>query len=132
MADRTVVVTGASGGVGRAVARRFGAAGDAVAVIARGDAGLAGAAKDIRTRGGRALVIVADTADAAQVDDAAARVEDELGPIDIWVNNAFTSVFAPFTEITADQFRRVTEVSYLGYVYGTQAALRHMRPVIVA
>jgi NAD(P)-dependent dehydrogenase (short-subunit alcohol dehydrogenase family) len=128
MSNRTVVVTGASGGVGRAIAKRFAEAGDAVALIARGEAGLAGAADDVRRAGGRALVIKADTADAAQVDAAAARVEQELGPIDVWVNDAFTSVFAPFTEITAEEFRRVTEVSYLGYVYGTQAALRYMRP----
>ncbi len=128
MAERTVVVTGASGGVGRAVARRFGAVGDAVALIARGDAGLAGAAKDVEAAGGRPLVIVADTADAAQVDAAAARIEDELGPIDVWVNDAFTSVFAPFSEISAEEYRRVTDVSYLGYVYGTQAALRRMQP----
>jgi NAD(P)-dependent dehydrogenase (short-subunit alcohol dehydrogenase family) len=126
--ERIVVVTGASGGVGRAVAQRFGQHGDKVALIARGEAGLAGAVADVEAAGGHALAIPTDMADPAQVDSAAARVEDELGPIDIWVNDAFTSVFAPFEDITADEFRRVTEVSYLGYVYGTKAALRVMRP----
>jgi NAD(P)-dependent dehydrogenase (short-subunit alcohol dehydrogenase family) len=128
MTGRIVVVTGATGGVGRAVARRAGARGDTVALLARGDAGLSAAVKDVDAAGGRALAIPTDTAHAEQVEAAAARVESELGPIDIWINDAFSSVFAPFTEITADEFRRVTEVSYLGYVYGTQAALRRMRP----
>ncbi len=128
MSERVVVVTGASGGVGRAVARAFGASGDAVALVARGRAGLDAAAAEVKAAGGRALVLPSDTAVAAEVDTAAARVEAELGPIDIWVNDAFTSVFAPFAQITAEEFRRVTEVSYLGYVYGTQAALRYMRP----
>ena len=128
VAGRVVVVTGASGGVGRAVARAFGATGDAVALLARGEAGLDAAAKDVEAAGGRALVVPVDVADAAAIDAAAARVSDELGSIDVWVNDAFTSVFAPFTEISAEEYRRVTEVSYLGYVYGTQAALRSMRP----
>ena len=128
MAERTVVVTGASGGVGRAVARRFGMAGDAVALLARGGEGLDGAAHEVEGAGGKPLILRVDTADPAQVEAAAARVEDELGPIDVWVNDAFTSVFAPFAEITPEEYRRVTEVSYLGYVYGTQAALRRMRP----
>jgi NAD(P)-dependent dehydrogenase (short-subunit alcohol dehydrogenase family) len=128
MSRRVVVVTGASGGVGRAVAQAFGAAGETVALLARGEAGLQGAAEDVEAAGGRALALPTDTAVAAEVDAAADRVEAELGPIDVWVNDAFTSVFAPFTEISAEEFRRVTEVSYLGYVYGTQAALRFMRP----
>ncbi|MDQ6796796.1 MAG: SDR family NAD(P)-dependent oxidoreductase, partial [Actinomycetota bacterium] len=119
MSGRVVVVTGASGGVGRAVAQAFGEAGDAVALLARGRAGLEAAADQVRAGGGRALVLPTDTADAAAVEAAAERVESELGLIDIWVNDAFTSVFAPFAEITAEEFRRVTEVSYLGYVYGT-------------
>jgi NAD(P)-dependent dehydrogenase (short-subunit alcohol dehydrogenase family) len=119
-----VVVTGASGGVGRAVARRFGARGDRVALLARGEKGLDAAAGEIPD----ALPIPTDVAHFDQVEAAAAKVESELGPIDIWVNTAFSSVFAPFDEITPDEFRRVTEVSYLGYVYGTRAALTRMKP----
>ena len=124
---RTVVITGASGGVGRASAQLFGARGDRVALLARGERGLAGAAADVQASGGRALAIPVDTADAGEVERAADRVERELGPIDVWVNVAFTSVFAPFTEITAEEYRRVTEVSYLGFVNGTRAALARMR-----
>lgn len=125
---RVVVVTGASGGIGRAAARRFAERGDRVALLARGEAGLAGAAEDVRARGGTPLPITVDMADHAAVDAAAARVEEELGPIDVWVNNAFTSVLAPFSEIDMAEFARATEVTYLGYVYGTKAALSRMRP----
>jgi NAD(P)-dependent dehydrogenase (short-subunit alcohol dehydrogenase family) len=125
---RTVVVTGASGGVGRAVARRFGARGDNVALLARGERGLAAAAADVERAGGQALPVSVDVADAGAVDAAARRVEDELGPMRVWVNCAFSSVFAPFTEITAEEFTRTTEVSYLGFANGTRAALRYMRP----
>jgi len=128
MSDRVVVVTGASGGIGRAIARCFGERGDRVGLVARGEAGLAAAASDVDAAGGRSLVLPTDTSDPDAVEAVAERVEAELGPIDVWVNDAFTSVFAPFVEITAEEFRRVTEVSYLGYVYGTQAALRRMRP----
>ncbi|GIM90920.1 SDR family oxidoreductase [Paractinoplanes toevensis] len=123
-----VVVTGASGGVGRAVARQFGARGDRVALLARGEKGLDAAAGEIRGAGGEALPLPVDVADFDAVDAAAAKVESEFGPIDIWVNTAFSSVFGPFGEITPDEFRRVTEVSYLGYVYGTRAALSRMKP----
>lgn len=126
--NRVVVVTGASGGVGRAVARAFADAGDDVALLARGQSGLDGAAKDVRDRGQRALVVPTDTADWSQVHHAAARVEDELGPIEVWVNVAFTSVFGRFVDIDPEQYRRVTEVSYLGYVHGTRAALEYMLP----
>jgi NAD(P)-dependent dehydrogenase (short-subunit alcohol dehydrogenase family) len=122
-----VVVTGASAGVGRATARMYGERGAAVALLARGTTGLAGAADDVRKAGGQALELPTDVADHEQVYAAAARVEDELGPIDVWVNVAFSSVFAPFSEITPAEFKRTTEVSYLGYVYGTMAALRSMR-----
>ncbi len=128
MSGRIVVVTGASAGVGRATARRFGQAGDTVALVARGTAGLDAAAKEVEAAGGRAVIMPADTADHEQVDAAAARIEAEVGPVDIWVNDAFSSVFAPFVDIAADEFRRVTEVSYLGFVHGTQAALRYMVP----
>ncbi|SFW85898.1 SDR family oxidoreductase [Amycolatopsis australiensis] len=126
--NQVVVVTGASGGIGRAVARAFGARHARVALLARGEQGLSAAAADITRAGGTALEIPTDVADFAQVDAAAERAEKELGPIDVWVNVAFTSVFAPFIEIEPDEFRRVTEVSYLGYVHGTMAALRRMKP----
>jgi NAD(P)-dependent dehydrogenase (short-subunit alcohol dehydrogenase family) len=126
--SRVVVVTGASGGVGRAVARRFGARGDRVALIARGEAGLSGAADDVDAAGGEALTMSVDVADHAALQTAAEDVERTLGPIDVWVNAAFSSVFAPFTEIEPEEFRRVTEVTYLGYVYGTRAALSRMLP----
>jgi len=125
---QTVVITGASAGIGRAAARRFGQRGDRVALIARGQAGLDGAARDVQQAGGTALAISADVSDYDQVTAAARKIEQELGPVDVWVNVAFTSVFAPFEEITAAEFRRVTEVSYLGFVYGTMAALALMRP----
>src|SRR5215469_2104278 len=125
---QTVVITGASAGIARATARLYGERGDRVGLIARGQAGLDGAAADVRNAGGVALPISADVADHGQVDAAASRIEAELGPIDIWINVAFTSVFAPFTEMTPDEFRRVTDVSYLGFVHGTMAALARMRP----
>ncbi len=126
MDQQVVVVTGASGGVGRAVARAYAARGASVALLARGERGLAAAAADVTSLGGTPLPISVDVSEAAAVDAAADRIEKELGPIDIWVNVAFTSVFAPLWSITADEFRRATEVSYLGYVHGTMAALRHM------
>ncbi|MCR6490567.1 SDR family oxidoreductase [Amycolatopsis sp. OK19-0408] len=126
--NQVVVVTGASGGIGRAVARAFGARHARVALLARGEQGLGAAADDITRAGGTALEIPTDVADFTQVDAAAERVEKEFGPIDVWVNVAFTSVFAPFSEIEPAEFRRVTEVSYLGYVHGTKAALNRMKP----
>ena len=125
---QTVVITGASAGIARATARLFGVRGDNVGLIARGQAGLDGAAQDVIEAGGRALAVPADVADHAQVESAATKIEAEFGPIDVWVNVAFTSVFAPFAEISPDEFRRVTEVSYLGFVYGTMVALSRMRP----
>jgi len=128
MQARTVVVTGASGGIGRAVAREFAARGDTVALIARGEKGLAAAARDVEAAGGKALVLPTDVADATAVQTAADRVETDVGPIDVWINVAFTSVFSPFDQIKPEEYRRVTEVSYLGYVYSTMAALHHMKP----
>jgi NAD(P)-dependent dehydrogenase (short-subunit alcohol dehydrogenase family) len=124
---RTVVVTGASGGVGRASAVAFAQRGDTVALLARGKRGLDAAARDVENAGGRAIPIEVDVADADAVEDAARRIEDEAGPIDVWVNVAFSSVFAPFWEVSPEEYRRATEVSYLGYVYATMAALRRMR-----
>jgi len=125
---QVVVITGASGGIGRATAAAFGARGATVALLARGEAGLAGAARDVEAGGGRALVVPTDVADPAQVEAAAERVENELGPIDVWVNVAFTSVFSPFEKIGPEEYKRVTEVNYLGFVYATMAALKRMTP----
>jgi NAD(P)-dependent dehydrogenase (short-subunit alcohol dehydrogenase family) len=126
--QRVVVVTGASAGVGRAAVRAFAAGGAHVGLIARESPGLDAAAEDAERLAGKAHRAAADVADADAVESAAKEIEAALGPIDVWVNNAMTSVFAPFEEITPDEFRRVTEVNYLGYVYGTMAALRRMRP----
>ena len=125
---QTVVITGASAGIGRAVARLFAERGDRVGLIARGQAGLDGAARDVERAGGVALAVPADVADFAQVEAAAKQIEETLGPIDVWVNVAFASVFAPFAQVTPEEFRRVTEVTYLGFVHGTMAALARMRP----
>jgi NAD(P)-dependent dehydrogenase (short-subunit alcohol dehydrogenase family) len=126
--SRVVVVTGASAGVGRAAARAFGANGDRVALLARGEDGLAGAAAEVEREGSRALAIPTDVADPEAVDGAAERVERELGPIDVWVNDAMATVFAPFAEIEPEEYRRSTEVTYLGCVWGTRAALARMAP----
>jgi NAD(P)-dependent dehydrogenase (short-subunit alcohol dehydrogenase family) len=125
---QTVVVTGASAGIGRASAIAFGARGDRVALLARGRAGLEAAAEEVRRAGGQAMIVPTDTADHEQVEQAAQRVEQEFGEIDVWVNVAFTSVFAPLWKIEPDEFERVTKVSYLGFVYGTMTALRRFRP----
>ncbi|MEU8958066.1 SDR family oxidoreductase [Streptomyces sp. NPDC048518] len=124
---QNVVITGASAGVGRATAQHFGRRGDNVVLLARGEAGLRGAVRDVEEAGGTALAIPTDTADHAAVEAAATRAEERFGPIDVWINVAFTSVFAPFDEIGADEFRRVTEVTYLGYVHGTMVALDRMK-----
>jgi NAD(P)-dependent dehydrogenase (short-subunit alcohol dehydrogenase family) len=126
--SEVVVVTGASAGVGRATVQAFAKRGARIGLIARGRAGLEGAKRDVEELGGQALILPADVADAGAIEAAAARVEEEFGPIDVWVNNAMTSVFSPVKEMTAEEFRRVTEVTYLGYVHGTLSALKRMQP----
>jgi NAD(P)-dependent dehydrogenase (short-subunit alcohol dehydrogenase family) len=121
------VVTGASAGVGRATAREFASRGCDVAIIARNPARLEAAAEELRERSVRALPIATDVSDPAAIEDAAERVEAELGPIDIWVNNAMATIFAPFERVSPEEFRRGTEVTYLGQVHGTMAALKRMR-----
>lgn len=125
---RVVVVTGASAGVGRATARAFAREGARVGLIARDTEGLHVAAREVDQLGGKGLAAPADVADPNQVEAAAARIEDELGPIDVWINNAMTTVFGRVTDVTPEEFKRATEVTYLGTVYGTMAALRRMLP----
>jgi len=127
-ASKVVVITGASAGVGRATARRFAKDGAQIALLARGRDGLEAARKEVEEFGGRAVVVMVDVADADQVEAAAAQIERELGEIDIWINNAMASVFSPIQEMTPEEFRRVTEVTFLGCVYGTLAALKRMSP----
>ncbi|HEY2736252.1 MAG TPA: SDR family oxidoreductase [Polyangiales bacterium] len=128
VAGKVVVVTGAAAGVGRAAVRAFAKKGADLALIARGREGLEAAAAEVRAFGGRALVLPLDVADANALERAADRIEAELGPIQVWVNVAMVLVFGRFLDVTAEEFRRVTEVSYLGYVHGTQTALRRMIP----
>jgi len=127
-AIETVVITGASAGIGRATALQFAKKGARVALLARGRDGLKAARKEVEKFGGRALVVSVDVAHADQVEAAAAQIEAELGEIDIWINNAMVSVFSPIKEMTPEEFRRVTEVTYLGCVHGTLAALKRMLP----
>ena len=128
MPKQIVVVTGASAGVGRATVRAFARRGADIGLLARGVDGLEAARREVEAEGCRAIVIPTDVAHADQVEAAADRVEHELGPIDVWVNNAMVSVFSPVCELTPDDVRRVTEVTYLGVVHGTLAALERMRP----
>lgn len=126
---RVIVITGAAAGVGRAAARLFaGSEGAHIGLLARGQEALEGAKRDVEERGGKAIILQCDVADADAVDAAAERVERELGPIDVWVNVAMTSVFAFIKDTTPAEFKRVTEVCYLGYVHGTLAALKRMLP----
>lgn len=123
-----IVVTGASAGLGRAIVERFARDGSAIALIARGRERLESARASVESLGGRAIVLPLDVADADAVEQAAETVERELGPIDVWINNAMVSVYSPIKETPAAEFRRVTEVTYLGYVHGTLAALKRMLP----
>jgi NAD(P)-dependent dehydrogenase (short-subunit alcohol dehydrogenase family) len=125
---RVAVVTGGSAGLGRAIVRELADAGYDIGVLARGPDGLAGTAKDVADRGRRCVVVPTDVADARAVEDAADRVERELGPVDVWVNNAMAGVLAEFLDVTPEEFDRVTAVNYLGTVNGTRAALRRMVP----
>lgn len=128
MRDEVVVITGASAGLGRATAREFGRHGAKIGLIARGIDGLEAAKREIESTGGRAMVLPLDVADAKAMENGAASVEQEFGPIDIWVNNAMASVFSPVKDMKADEYKRVTEVTYLGVVYGTLAAIKRMLP----
>jgi NAD(P)-dependent dehydrogenase (short-subunit alcohol dehydrogenase family) len=123
-----VVITGASAGIGRATVRKFAEHGAYIGLVARGRDGLEGARQEVEAAGGKALVLPTDVSDPDQVEAAAAAVEEAFGLINIWINDAMASVFSPFKEITPEEFKRVTEVTYLGYVYGTMAALRRMIP----
>ena len=123
-----VVITGASSGIGRATARRFARDGARIGLLARGIEGLEGARRDVEILGGEALPIPTDVSDPAQLEAATSTIEEHLGPIDIWINNAMVSVFSPVKEMQPEEYRRVTEVTYLGYVYGTLSALKRMSP----
>src|SRR5207248_4960201 len=126
--SEVVVITGASAGVRRATTRKFARLGARIALLARGTDGLEVAQREVEELGGTAIVVPVDVANAEQVEAAAARVEIDLGKIDIWINNAMASVFSPIKKMTPEEFRRVTEVTYLGCVYGTLAALKRMLP----
>ena len=120
------VITGASAGIGRATVRRFAREGYAIALLARGREGLEATAREVNELGGKALVLPTDVADAAAVESAAARVVEEFGRIDIWVNNAFAGIFSRFMDMSLEEFRRVVDVTFMGQVHGTRAALKHM------
>ncbi len=122
-----VVVTGARAGLGRAIVAAFAKRGARIGLIARGEESLLEVAQEVAQLGGKALVLPTDVADPVAVDEAAEKVEEHFGPIDIWVNDAMTSVFSPFSDMTAQEYQRVTEVCYLGFVYGTMAALKRMQ-----
>jgi short-subunit dehydrogenase len=126
--QEVVVITGASGGVGRAAARKFASEGAKIGLIARGRKGLEATAQEVRQAGGQALVLPGDVANHTQLEAAASSVEDAFGPIDVWVNDAMVTIYGEFLDIEPDEFQRATEVSYLGMVWGTRAALRRMIP----
>ncbi len=122
------VVTGASGGVGRATARLLGTRGAKVVLLARGKDGLEGAKRDVESRGGKALVVQTDVSQFDQVEAAARAAENEFGPIDLWINNAMVSMYSPFMKMTSEEFKHIVEVTFLGQVYGTNCALKRMQP----
>ncbi|MBO9702978.1 MAG: SDR family oxidoreductase [Sporocytophaga sp.] len=124
---KVIVITGASAGLGRSIAREYAKLGCSIALLARGEDGLSGAKEEVEKLGGKALIKQVDVADAGKIEEIADDIEDELGPIDVWINNAMVSVFSPVNEMLAEEYKRVTEVTYLGQVYGTLAALKHMR-----
>jgi short-subunit dehydrogenase len=126
--SEVVVITGASAGVGRATVRIYARRGARIGLLARGLDGLEATLKEVEELGGEAIILQCDVADATAVENAAAKVEEKFGPIDIWINNAMVSVFSPVAQMTADEFKRVTEVTYLGCVHGTLSALRRMLP----
>lgn len=126
--SKVVVITGASGGIGRAAVREFAKHGARLALIARGEEGLEAARREAAELGAIAIAIPTDVASPEEVEAAAERAESELGPIDVWVNVAFTNVFSEFWDVTPDEWRRLTDVTYLGYVWGTMSAMRRMRP----
>jgi NAD(P)-dependent dehydrogenase (short-subunit alcohol dehydrogenase family) len=128
MQDETVVITGASAGIGRAAVRRFARPGVRIGLVARGRDGLEGARRDVEAAGGQALVLPTDVADAEAVDAAAQAVEDAFGPIDIWINDAMATVFAYFWDVSPDEFRRSNEVTYFGSIWGMHSALKRMMP----
>lgn len=125
---QVVVVTGASAGLGRAIVRAFAREGAHIGLLARGRDGLEATSREVQSLGGRALVLAVDVANSDEVEQAAETIEREFGPIDIWINNAMVSVFSPVKEMTAADYKRVTDVTYLGFVYGTLAALKRMLP----
>src|SRR5919201_3679730 len=125
--SEVVVVTGAGAGLGRAIVQAFAKRGAHIGLVARGRERLEDAQREVQQLGGRAIVLPGDVADPATAEMAAARTEETFGPIDIWINNAMTTVFALFHELSPEEFKRVTEVTYLGFVYGTMAALKRMR-----
>lgn len=127
MKNKTVVITGGSAGVGRAIAHEFAKKGSRILLIARGKDGLEVAKREVEDLGGRAWIYVADVSNAEEMNAAADFAEKNIGPIDIWINNAMVSVFSKVKDMTPDEYKRVTEVTYLGQVYGTQAALRKMK-----
>jgi NADP-dependent 3-hydroxy acid dehydrogenase YdfG len=126
MSAETVVVTGASAGLGRAIVHEFAKRKARIGLLARGKEGLKGAQQDVESAGGEAIALSVDVADSEAVENAAEKIEREFGPIDVWVNNAMLSVFSPAKEMKAEEYKRVTEVTYLGVVYGTLAALKRM------